>query len=297
MTRAAAALETLLAELIDYAGLFPPAALAMPAAVANHARYGAAAERRWLGRFVLPVGRLDELAAAVDALPQDAPTVSRPWRLAVLAGAGDAEQLRAFGAAHGGRLVIDTIEAKADAPEQVTALAAALGARYTVYVEIPVRSDPRPLVDALAALGLRAKIRTGGVTPDAFPAPAEVMRFLEACVAAGVPFKATAGLHHPLRGEYRLTYAADAASGTMYGFLNIFLTAALLRAGHAPTALLPLLEERDAASLVVSDGGIAWRGLAVSTAQLAAARTVLAASFGSCSFAEPVDELHSLRLL
>jgi hypothetical protein len=291
------ALETLLAELIDYAGLFPPAALSMADAVANHAQYMSGADRRWLGRFIVPLTRLDELAAAVDGLGDRRPSASRPWRVAVLAGAADAATLRTFAARHGGTMVIDTIETKAEDPAQIPAIAAALGAQYTVYVEVPLRSDPAPFVAALAAVGLRAKIRTGGVTADAFPSPAEVMRFLVASVEMGVPFKATAGLHHPLRGEYRLTYAADAAEGTMYGFINIFLAAAMLRVGHPAAAVAPLLEERAAASLVVTPTGITWRGLTVTTAQLATARTVLAASFGSCSFAEPVEDLHSLRLL
>jgi len=217
--------------------------------------------------------------------------------VAVIAGPADAETLRAFSARHGGTLVIDTIETKAEAPEQIAAIAAALGAQYTVYVEVPVRSDPTPLLTALAAVGLRAKIRTGGMTPEAFPSSAEVMRFLVGCVELGVPFKATAGLHHPLRGEYRLTYEPNAAHGTMYGFLNVFLAAALLRAGHSATSVAPVLEERDANALTFTAQGITWRGVSVTTAQLAAARTVLAASFGSCSFAEPVEDLHSLRLL
>jgi len=291
------ALETLLAELIDYSGLFAPAALPMADAVANHAQYVSGAERRLLGRFIVPLARLDEFAAAVDGLGERRPTPSRPWRAAVIAGPADTATLRAFSARHGGTLVIDTIETKADAPEQIPAIAAALGAQYTVYVEVPVRSDPTPLLAALAAVGLRAKIRTGGMTPDAFPSPSEVMRFLSACVELGVPFKATAGLHHPLRGEYRLTYEPGAAHGTMYGFLNIFLAAALLRAGHPASAVAPLLEERDARALAFTADGITWRGLTVTTAELAAARTVLAASFGSCSFAEPVEDLHSLRLL
>lgn len=291
------ALETLLAELIDYAGLFAPAALPMEDAVANHAQYVNGAERRLLGRFIVPLARLDELATAVDGLGDRGPTASRPWRVAVIAGPADAETLRAFSARHGGTLVIDTIETKAEAPEQIAAIAAALGAQYTVYVEVPVRSDPTPLLTALAAVGLRAKIRTGGMTPEAFPSSAEVMRFLVGCVELGVPFKATAGLHHPLRGEYRLTYEPNAAHGTMYGFLNIFLAAALLRAGHSAASVAPVLEERDANTLTFTAQGITWRGLSVTTAQLAVARTVLAASFGSCSFAEPVEDLHSLRLL
>ena len=74
--------------------------------------------------------------------------------------------------------------------------------------------------------------------------------------------------------------------GVLYllGFLNIFLAAALLRAGHSAASVAPVLEERDPNALAFTAHGITWRDLSVTTAQLAAARTVLAASFGSCSF-------------
>lgn len=292
------ALAVLLEGLIDYAGLFPPAALAMPEAVARYASYVAGDERAMLGRFVVPVARLDECASAVRALPASiSPRAGAAWRLSALAGAADADSLAAFHAREGTRLLVDTIEAKASADVEIAALGARLGARYTTFVEIPVREDPTALIAAIGMHGLRAKIRTGGVTGDAFPEPAQVLRFLDTCVRMGVPFKATAGLHHPLRGEYALTYAADAPRGTMYGFLNIFLVAALLHAGVAPSAAAPLLEERDAASLVVDGAAIQWRGHRLSTDDLARTRSLLAGSFGSCSFEEPVHDLTSLRLL
>src|SRR5438477_108730 len=78
-------------------------------------------------------------------------------------------------------------------------------------------------VATLAITGQRAKIRTGGVTPEAFPKSAEIVRFVRTCLAANVPFKATAGLHHPIRCFHPLTYDADSPQGTMHGFLNLFL--------------------------------------------------------------------------
>ena len=288
----ARSVETLVAGLVDYAGLFPPAAKSMRDAVDDHARYVRGADRAMLGRFVVPVARLAEFAAACEALsPEASPSTDAPWRLAVLAGVEDAPALAAF--AHPG-VVIDTIEAKAATVDGIAALAAALGARYTVYVELPVQEDPSALIAAVGAHGLRAKLRTGGITHDAFPAPAAVLRFLAACAAQGVPFKATAGLHHPLRGEYPLTYAPDAPRGTMYGFLNIFLTAALLRAGASPEAVAPLLEERDSRAIEMTDDAIVWRGHRLSRAALAAARDTFAGSFGSCSFEEPVHDLATL---
>lgn len=288
------ALDALLDGLVDYAGLFPPAGLSMRDAVANYARYRAGERKAMLARFVLPVARLDEFVAAAGAVAAD-PTGA--WPLAVLAGAGDAAALDTFNAAHGARWRIDTAEAKAASSADVAALAAALAPRYTVYVEIPVKDDPSLLLTAIAGADLRAKIRTGGTTVDAFPSPSEVVRFIAHSARLGLPFKATAGLHHPLRGEFALTYAADSARGTMYGFLNVFLAAALLHSGVRESAVAPLIEERDARAITIDDDGISWRGHRVDRAAIRAARRAFAGSFGSCSFEEPVADLESLNLL
>jgi hypothetical protein len=296
VSSASSALDELLDGLVDYAGLFPPAALGMREAVANYARYRAGERHAMLARFVLPVGRLAEFVDAATPVPDDARGV---WPLAVLAGAGDAAAVDAFNAAHASRWKIDTIEAKATSSSDVAALAAALAPRFTVYVEIPVKEDPSLLLTAIAGADLRAKIRTGGVTADAFPTGADVVRFIALCARLGLGFKATAGLHHPLRGEFALTYAADSARGTMYGFLNVFLAAALLHAGviKREADVVPLLEERDARSIVVEDGVVSWRGRRVERAAIRAARRTFAGSFGSCSFEEPVADLESLNLL
>lgn len=293
-------LDALLGGLVDYAGLFPPAGLGMPEAVARYAAYREGAHRAMLGRFVLPVARLDEFAVALDRVrPREnaGSHAARPWTLAALATATDADALDAFNGWEEGRARVDTVEAKADSADTIRALAASLGARFTVYVEVPVREDPTALLTAIRASGLRAKIRTGGVTADAFPTTAEVLRFLVACAALDLPFKATAGLHHPLRGDYPLTYAADSARGTMYGFLNVFLASILLRKGLPTADVAPLLEEGDATTLHVSVDGITWRGRRVTLLEVAEARAGFAGSFGSCSFEEPVRDLTSLQLI
>jgi hypothetical protein len=144
---------------------------------------------------------------------------------------------------------------------------------------------------------MRAKIRTGGVTRDAFPAPIDVLQFITTCVSRRVPFKATAGLHHPVRGEYPLTYAPESERGTMYGFLNLFLAAVLLHGKATTVELIPLLEERDASAIVVTDDAIRWRAFTADVEAILAARRDLAGSFGSCSFDEPVRDLAALDIL
>jgi hypothetical protein len=58
-----------------------------------------------------------------------------------------------------------------------------------------------------------------------------------------------------------------------------------------------MLEEQDATAFAVTDGTITWRDRPVTAAQLRVMRDVVAVSFGSCSFREPVDELRALSIL
>ncbi len=299
MTRGAPprSLEVLLAGIVDYAGLFPPAALAMPAAVREYRDHRTGPYAWALGRFVVPAARLEELERA---LAEEAPA-SRGWRLSALVGpehVRDAEAVRAFNARAEGRAVIDVVETKAATVGELEAALAPLRGLGTVYVEVPLEDDLESLLAELARRGVRAKVRTGGVTAGAFPSPERLVRFLAACVALDLPFKATAGLHHPVRGEYRLTYEPASPCGTMYGFLNDFVAAAALRRGAPAADAAAILEERNAAAFRFDDGGISWRErIRLETDELARTRDTTATSFGSCSFREPIDDLRALRLL
>jgi hypothetical protein len=209
--------------LIDYAGLFPPASLDLPAATRNYAAYRAS-EHAWiLGRFVVPTARRDE--------------VDPSWPLALL----------------------DPGPPKREIAGDV------------VYVEIPVRQ--------VADLPSNAKIRLGG---DVIPVAASVAKFLLHSAAVRLPFKATAGLHHPLRNP------------PMHGFVNLFLAAALAWRGEDP---LSTLEERDAAAFHFADDAVRWHDHVVTAAELHDVRQKFAISFGSCSFEEPIADLQTLGWL
>ena len=296
------ALQTLIRCSIDYAGLFPPAGLGMAAAVQNYAEYRRSGDRWALGRFVVPATRLPELEAEVASLAPVSPAGA--WPLAVLLADGSPAELRDIGefncrhaAAGATALSGDVVEVKATSIADVERLAGVIPRYLQTYVEIPVREDPAALIAAIGRAGFRAKVRTGGVTAEAFPAAADLARFLAACAAAGVPCKATAGLHHPLRAEYRLTYEPASARGTMYGFLNVFLAVAFLREGLSRDDVVQLLEERDPTAFRFDGDGVEWRGRRVGTDALHRTRDEGVASFGSCSFTEPVGDLRALGLL
>jgi hypothetical protein len=295
----------LLRDLIDYAGLFPPASLAMAPAVANYDAYSRS-EWNWiLGRFIVPVARLEEFEQALAGL--SVPTQGlgfAQWRLSVLLGSdpiADIPRIHESNAqmansSSGRRAVVEAVELKAASAEEIARLSGVIPGELATYFEVPLLSCAE-CVAAVADCGRRAKIRTGGETADKFPAPASVIEFIRLCAAANVPFKATAGLHHPLRSVHRFTYQPDSPSGIMHGFINVFLAAAFLRAGMEPNLAAQLLEEQSSQAYQFDLDGVGWRRHRLSRNEIAATRRSFAISFGSCSFMEPIDDLRSLRLL
>ena len=295
------AIDALLAGLVDYAGLFPPASEDMRTALENYASYLQSSDRKALGRFIVPLRRLKEFEDEGEGILPRGPD-SEPCRLSVLI-ADDVhaagEEMLKFNCRHwsgspGGHAVIEVAELKASTAAEIESQRAELPRFFTPYFEIPIQGDISPLVKALAVVGSRAKIRTGGVTPEAFPRAEQIIGFITACRREGVPFKATAGLHHPIRGSYRLTYEPDSPTGKMYGFLNMFLAAALVYAGESEETALAALEEDDPSKFSFGADAIVWRGKRIDAEQIRASRAEFAISFGSCSFREPVDELESL---
>jgi hypothetical protein len=296
-------MHVLLDHAIDYAGLFPPASLDMKSAVDNFAAYMAGEESWALGRFVVPVSRLDEFAEAAAPL-LSATSADRTWYLAALSGADllvDLDAIQRFNSRYATssrpRVAIDTLERKAGSLEEVRETMHRTPADLQAYLELPIDGDPAPLLRCLAGSPVRGKVRTGGVSPEAFPRSIDLLRFMEAAVRAKVAFKATAGLHHPLRADYRLTYAPDSGKCRMFGFLNVFITAALLHSGVEGKNLLRLLEEESPEAFRIDDGGIGWRNLRLGLSQLQQARREAIIAFGSCSFTEPIGELQALHFL
>jgi hypothetical protein len=293
-----------LSGIIDYAGLFPPASVDMETAVTSYAEYRAGDDRDLLGRFVVPVSRLGEFADCLRRVSGSRMDVA-PWQLSVIVKdhpAQSPETILAFNARMGRehetmRAICDSVELPVTAETEVVAAAALFRESFRLFLEVRTDDDPVPLLEAIRHHRVLAKIRTGGITESAFPSAAEVVRFIAACNRLGVPFKATAGLHHAVRSAYPLIYERDSACGMMFGFLNLFLAAAFLRSGMPEDDACAVLDEQAPEAFTFDDGGVSWRGHKVSDLELSATRTKLALSFGSCSFVEPVEEARSLGLL
>jgi hypothetical protein len=297
------AVDALLAGLVDYAGLFPPASEDMRDALENYESYRASEDRSALGRFIVPVSRLKELEDVGGKLMPHG-RGEEPWRVSVLV-AGDVraagEEMLSFNSRHQsgsseGNAVIDVAELKAGTPDEVARQRAELPGSFAPYFEIPIAGDVAPLVQAIGRAGARAKIRTGGVTPQSIPPADDIISFIVACRREKVPFKATAGLHHPIRGLYKLTYEQNSPVGTMYGFLNVFVAAALIYSGESKETGIAALKESNPSAFTFDEDAIVWRDKRIASNQIEALRSGFAISFGSCSFREPIDELATLSL-
>lgn len=280
-----APLRALLEGVVDYAGLFPPAGLDVPGAARNYAAYRASEDRWLLGRFVVGVAKLPELRSTIMSM-----RLHEAWPVTVVVpdAAAATSVLRTPDDA---AVRIESVEARAMTPADVALIARAAPKTREVYVEIATDDSMPAMLDAIAAAKLRAKIRTGGVKADAFPSPRQVVAFIRGCLDRNLAFKATAGLHHPLRGHYRLTYEAGAPTADMFGYLNVFLATAFMRSGMTDADAAELLVEADPAAIVLEEQGVRWRDHFVDLDALRATRGRALTSFGSCSFREPVDEL------
>jgi len=302
------AVRTCFARLIDYAGLFPPAKLGVADAVAEYDEARSASHAWMLGRFIVPASRLAELAGAIGnrapfavSVIVDAVTDALRWfesartTLSTIADARANTSLR-IEALEVPLPVLGSMRETFGANiGQLAALAEQAGLRnLPIYAEMPRDQRWRGLLadsmTALARARFGAKIRCGGLTAEAFPSPEDVTAFIAASTAENVPFKGTAGLHHPVRHF-------NAPSGfTMHGFLNILAACALARRADEAT-LATILAEEDPAAFRFDERGFAWRDLRASVEEIAAMREHGFVAYGSCSFAEPIDDLTALGIL
>ena len=233
--------------LIDHAPTFPPEQLPLDQGLAEHRRVRESEDGWIVNRFVCPASKLGELG-------------DEPLRLSVVLDTGELPAADER---------IEAVEAAGIDPEVL------FDAAPEVYVELPLRYDVSFRILQLGELRLRAKVRCGGSVVPTIPALAEL---IQACRRLEVQFKATAGLHQPLRHDDE------------HGFLNLLAAAVF---GDEEDAL----EEEDPSAFAVSGDAFRWRDREAGADEIARVRSELFVSFGSCSAQEPIDGLVALGLL
>jgi hypothetical protein len=320
-------LRVLLARVLDYAGMFPPAELSLEETVRSYAALRAGGESWMLARLVCPVGRLADLESLAPEHLGGGP----PCPVAAIgrgaeggeelldALGGDLREIGRFNAGRTGtvvdqlevRLPAAVVDAGDDGVAHVVARAGALaeklaGARLLLAFEVALAGAPRDVVEAAIKGVARAgagrspharwlpcvKIRCGGAGASAVPAVAAVAHAVVACRDRRLLLKATQGLHHPFR-------RGDSTLGVpVHGFLNLIVACQLAWAhGFDEAGVAEVLEDVDATGFLFDSEGLRWRGTRATMNQIAEGRRFGFASFGSCSFAEPRDELRELGLL
>lgn len=298
--------RALLTGLIDYAGLFPPASLDMSSSVAEFREARTGPDGWIVHRFLCGASRLQELAAVIAATMTKGET---PWSVgcivdgplgASIGAAQDFEAEMAPGAS------ITAVEARlaavmaglgvaeGAAVEAIVDAVNTLGEATMAYVEVPLDGPEAGIaaVAAAAAAGrpVGAKLRCGGVVPEAIPSVSGLARALVAVAGAGVTLKATAGLHHPVRRH-------DPGLDTeMHGFLNLAVAFHLARTGAPVGEIEDALAETDPAAFRFGAANLAWRGHVLGSRVIQGDRAEGLHGFGSCSFAEPIEDLVAMGL-
>lgn len=302
--------------LIDYAGLFPPAKLPLPQAITNYGRYRQQPDRWMLGRFIIPTARLGELSSLAGEQFQAAD----PYNFSILGRGGnnndeflaglqtDLDALTTFRQRHDPAVLTNVFETRlppgdpspAALQHLLVSAGHLLGAITPYYEASPGRNwhdSIATTIEAIAYFNHSAahpagfKLRCGGVEAAAFPSPEQVAFALITARDWGVPLKATAGLHHPIR-RYDQSVQTH-----MHGFLNVFgggILAHVHKLEHA--AVQAILEDETAADFTFTDNAFTWRELSATSAQISHLRTHALISYGSCSFDEPREDLRALNL-
>jgi hypothetical protein len=279
--------------LVDDAAIFPPGELAMTDAVPAHEAHLGAWYADLVGPFVCSDRRLPELQ---QVLSQPGRSARLQVSIVVQGGAGAVEPALTW-AGRAGQVEVATVEIalrdeedlRHNAARMSTVLDASLPEGACAYVEMPRLYGAEPSADWLAALdevaaaGLGAKFRTGGLEPDAFPPAHEVATAVAAALDREVPFKCTAGLHHAL------PYTDPTTGFEHHGFLNVLLATRLSLDGASVVEVAEVLDRRDPVLLAsaLREAG---------TPGLESARRWFR-SFGSCSVVDPVGDLVALGLL
>lgn len=284
--------------LVDDAAVFPPGSTPLAQALAEHRAHRGSGYADLVGPFVVSDVALPDLIEAVRA--DEGPA---PLRVSVVVtgGAGAVEPAVRW-AARAEELELAAVELalrdEQDLPRnarRVTTVVDQLRAsgdlddETPVYVEPPAVVEPEPgpswlaALDEVAALDLRLKFRTGGVSADAFPSATTLASYVEAALDRELRFKCTAGLHHAIRHR-------DEETGfEHHGFLNVLAATRAALDGLGPAEVARRLDTTAAETV----GG--WLDEAGPEGLASARRWFV--SFGSCSVLEPLEDLVDLGLV
>lgn len=318
-------------DIIDYAGLFPPARLSLDTAIQNFIQYHRESDSWMLSRFIIPAPQLQELKAYQEELSAR----REPFGFSVLGKArettdGFNEEIESvvqyclrFHEENGRHIITDVLEIKLPGEavqandismlnELLAETARSVGTSaqlpcYIFYEVVLNESWKKDLETVIRAISNHNKwdagthdsyryagfkLRCGGEEASMFPSPEQVAYALNNARDHDVPVKCTAGLHHPVR------HFNESVQTKVHGFFNVFGGAMLAHVHDlSDEELEEILREEDPEQFMFSEGAFGWNNLTVSTSKIKELRETSYISYGSCNFDEPREDLRDLNLL
>lgn len=324
-----ASFKAFMREVIDYAGLFPPADLSLDTSLQKYSKYRKGDDAWMLSRYIIPASRLGELKPYHDTLFAN----GGPYKFSVLGKRAEtisdyyedlqniARSIEEFHNEHGKAVTTDVLELKLPREAVFANDEALLAEIYAKTADIIGGQDVFPtevffegifdknwekeiglILEAMTGYNAESKgendvragfkLRCGGVEASMFPSVEQVAFALNKVREQNIALKCTAGLHHPIR------HYNHSVKTKMYGFFNIF-GGAMLGYAHdfSDEKMQEVIKEEDAEHFSFTENGFRWKDYEISTQDIKELREVAVTSFGSCSFNEPREDLQQLELL
>lgn len=294
------ALDLLVRELFDYAGMFPPASRSFEDALKESGSLSRSLTRPWMvaGDLVL------DQASAERLLSENlsAQGFTAPLKLCLLASStaqenlSTAEKILISAAGQGPPIKILSIEVRSsalDAPQTIEHYAGIVKDAKALLAIEPDLSTPRweeelfEMVALLAQTPSRPAIKCRLTGPTGIGA-AKLSSAIAATCDARIPLKITGGLHHPIVEKTRHEYSM--------GFLNVATSVMLRRSiGSAITTetISQLLINDDPHALLLGSD-LGYREISISLSEARRAKESAHFSIGSCSLHEPDQDLARL---
>ncbi|MCB0335081.1 MAG: hypothetical protein KDD62_02210 [Bdellovibrionales bacterium] len=274
--------------IIDYAGLFPPAQLPLTEAFSHFQNYHTGAHSALLGSFIAPVPQLESLVKILD--------LATPLPVSIITTSVEADSKLISASLNLAKdaLQPSSFETKFRHEDNFQFVKSSLKGAHNiapdafVFFELGLSEnwelELEEYLSLISGKPLAAfKLRCGGTQ---LPSPLEAAQAITTCSRLGIPMKFTAGLHHAVR------------SGKTHGFLNMFFAAiAAFELELSLDEVLLIIENEETETLKLNDHGIEWAGHQLTITQIDHARQHSVFSFGCCSFDEPIQDLIQLGWL
>lgn len=291
-----------LGAIIDYAGVFPPASLTLDEAVSIYRR-ARTSETHWVvGRFLCPTSRLSDLAAS---LTRSIEPGEGTWEIATVfddeagTAASDAQDFHAEmqPAARIASAEARFLDAMGEDLDTLIDAITSVQPEIVPFIEVDRSASVAHQIERVATSLLHrsriggVKLRCAGTTADMFPSPDEVAEFIMEATAHHLPFKATAGLHQPIR------HRDDGLDVWRHGFVNLLVAAAAAGQGRSSDTVTAIIAETDPDAFSMGTAFVSWRDISIPGPSMRRIRANGFVAFGSCEIAEPIAALADLAFI